>query len=73
MNVAKQIVERWWRVKAMIRAWGQTPLQVPLLPATCTFFFAAGPDFVLHGALGHTFNHWLFSRLLEPVFPPAWS
>lgn len=73
MNAAKQIVERWWRVKALIRTWGETPLHVPLLPETCTFFFATGPDFVLHGSLGHTFNHWLFSRLLEPVFPAAWS
>ena len=73
MNVAKQVVERWWRVKAMVQAWGHEPLHVPLLPRDCTFRFATGPDFVLHGALGHTYNHWLFSRLLEEVFPPAWS
>lgn len=73
MNVSKQVVERWWRVKAMVRAWGQEPLHVPLLPRNCSFTFAGGPDFVLHGALGHTYNHWLFSRLLEEVFPEAWS
>ena len=46
---------------------------MPLLPRNCSFTFATGPDFVLHGALGHSYNHWLFSRLLEEVFPPAWS
>ena len=46
---------------------------VPLLPRDCSFSFATGPDFVMHGALGHTYNHWLFSRLLEEVFPAAWS
>lgn len=73
MNVSKQVVERWWRVKAMVQAWGQEPLHVPLLPKDCSFSFATGPDFVMHGALGHSYNHWLFSRLLEEVFPPAWS
>lgn len=73
MNVSKQIVERWWRVKALVQAWGHEPLHVPLLPQDCSFSFAIGPDFVLHGALGHTYNHWLFSRLLEEVFPAAWS
>lgn len=73
MNVSKQVVERWWRVKALVQAWGQEPLHVPLLPRDCLFSFATGPDFVLHGALGHTYNHWLFSRLLEAVFPAAWS
>lgn len=73
MNVSKQVVERWWRVKAMVQAWGQELLHVPLLPRDCSFSFATGPDFVMHGALGHTYNHWLFSRLLEEVFPAAWS
>lgn len=73
MNVSKQIVERWWRVKAMVQAWGHEPLHVPLLPRDCSFSFVSGPDFVLHGALGHSYNHWLFSRLLEAVFPAAWS
>jgi len=73
MNVSKQVVERWWRVKAMVELWGNEPVHVPLLPRNCSFTFATGPDFVLHGALGHSYNHWLFSRLLEEVFPPAWS
>lgn len=73
MAVARQIVERWWRVRALVRDWGEEPLHVALLPENCSFSFACGQDFVLHGALGHTWNHWLLSRLLEAVFPPAWS
>ena len=57
----------------MVQQWGNEAVHVPLLPRNCSFTFATGPDFVLHGALGHSYNHWLFSRLLEEVFPPAWS
>lgn len=72
VDVAKQIVERWQRVKAMTEAWGHLPLRVPLLPEECAFSFLSEHDFTLHGALGHTFNHWLFSRLLEARWPAAW-
>lgn len=45
---------------------------MPLLPEECAFSFLSEHDFTLHGALGHTFNHWLFSRLLEARWPAAW-
>lgn len=70
---AQQIVERSLRVTALIGLWGQEPLRVPLLPEDCTFIFATEQDYVLRGALGHDYNHWLFSRLLEPVWPAAWE
>lgn len=73
IDVAKQIVERWQRVKAMTEAWGHLPLRVPLLPENCTFSFHGEHDFTLHGALGQTFNHWLLSRLLEAHWPRAWQ
>ena len=72
IDVAKQIVERWQRVKAMTEAWGHLPLLVPLLPENCTFSFRGEHDFTLHGALGVAFNHWLLSRLLEAHWPEAW-
>lgn len=71
--VARQVVERWWRVRALLRAWGERPLHVPLLPPNCAFQFASGQDFILHGALGQAWNHWLLSRILEAVFPHAWT
>ena len=73
VNVAKQIVERWWRVKAMCALWGEQTLHVPLLPENCTFSFATTHDFTLYGTLGHDYNHWLFSRLLEANLPPTWT
>ena len=73
VDVARQIVERWTRVTAMIALWGGLPLRVPLLPANCSFSFATGHDFTLYGALGTAFNHWLLSRLLEAVWPGAWQ
>lgn len=72
IDVARQIVERWGRVRAMTEAWGHLPLRVPLLPADCSFSFRAEHDFTLRGALGHSFNHWLFSRLLEARWPQKW-
>ena len=46
IDVAKQIVERWQRVKAMTEAWGHLPLRVPLLPENCTFSFHGEHDFL---------------------------
>lgn len=71
--VTQQVVERWMRVQAMVAEWGHMPLRVPVLPPECTFTFGDDHDFVLGGALGHTYNHWLLSRLLEEVWPPAWE
>lgn len=73
LAVARQIVERWWRIRAIVNVWGEESLHVLLLPQDCTFSFARSQDVILHGALGHDWNHWLFSRLLESVLPPAWS
>lgn len=73
MQTAKQIAERWQRARAMIEAWGSRPLKLRLLPAGCSFSFASEEDFTLRGALGAEYNHWLFSRLLEASWPPAWE
>lgn len=72
IDMAKQIVERWQRVRAMTEVWGHVPLRVPLLPENCAFNFRDEHDFTLHGALGTAFNHWLLSRLLEARWPEAW-
>jgi putative transferase (TIGR04331 family) len=72
-KVAIQIVERWWRVKAMCQAWGKQRLHLALLPEDCSFSFATPADFIRYGALGHSYNHWLLSRLLEECLPSAWS
>ncbi|MEG2171789.1 MAG: LIC12162 family protein [Desulfovibrionaceae bacterium] len=71
--VTQQVVDRWLRVQAMVELWGQEPLTVEILPSDCTFTFGDDHDFVLGGCLGQTYNHWLMSRLLEPVWPAAWK
>ena len=73
IEVAKQIVERWERVKAMVATFGAQPMRVPLLPDNSTFRFATEHMFTLHGALGTNWNHWLFSRIIERVAPDAWQ
>lgn len=72
-DAAIQILERWQRVKSLVATYGRTKLEVAVLPEACSFGFADEHEFVLHGALGHNFNHWLFSRLLDPVWPKAWE
>lgn len=69
----QQVVDRWLRVQAMIDVWGQEALTVEVLPSECTFTFGTDHDFVLGGCLGQTYNHWLLSRLLDPVWPVAWK
>ena len=63
--VASQVVERQKRVQALCAAWGDSALEVELLPENCRFVFGTDQDVVLHGALGAEFNHWLFSRLRQ--------
>ncbi|MBO4369567.1 MAG: hypothetical protein J5803_05665, partial [Desulfovibrio sp.] len=43
-------------------------------PKDSHFDFACENDCTLHGALGVSFNHWLFSFLLDAVpIPPSWT
>lgn len=72
-TVARQLVERWLRVRAMVEDWGHLPLHVELLPEDCAFSFATEHDFVMSGALGADWNTWLMSRLLEVVWPERWT
>lgn len=73
VDVCRQIVERNLRVQAMIRAYSDMELSVPILPGNCAFDFVDEHDFTLWGSLGTDFNHWLFSRLLEPIWPASWK
>lgn len=72
VDMARQIIERHLRVQAMIQAWEHFSLEVDLLPAAVAFSFEDEQDFILRGALGTKFNHWLLSRLLEARWPSAW-
>lgn len=72
-TVARQLVERWLRVRALVEDWGHLPLHVELLPEDCAFAFATEHDFVMSGALGADWNTWLMSRLLEAVWPERWT
>ncbi|MCR5814966.1 MAG: LIC12162 family protein [Desulfovibrio sp.] len=71
--VAQQIVERWLRIKVLIQDFREEALQLPLLPDDLVFDFVDENDLTLHGVLGRTFNHWLFSWLLRrSQLPKAW-
>lgn len=73
MDLARQLVERVLRCEAMTRVWGSLNLKVSLLPENCRFTFSDEHDFTLRGNLGEKFNHWLFSRILENIWPPSWE
>ncbi len=70
---AQTLLDRWLRIQAIVRLWGDEPLCVPLLPTESTFLFATEESFIHHGALGLEFNHWIFSRLLEAAWPQQWE
>lgn len=72
-TVARQLVERWLRVQAMVEDWGHLPLHVELLPGDCRLNFVTEHDFIMHGALGADWNTWIMSRLLEAVWPEKWT
>lgn len=73
IDLASQIVERSLRCQAMLEAWGKCELQIEVLPLDCEFAFTDERDFTLRGDLGVAYNHWLFSRLLEYMWPEAWQ
>ncbi len=73
MDLARQLVERTLRCEAMVRVWGTYNLNVRLLPENCSFQFADDHDFTLNGNLGEKFNHWIFSRILENMWPGNWQ
>lgn len=73
MDLARQMIERAFRCQAMCQAWGEQYLKVPLLPENCSFHFLTEHDFTLRGNFGAKFNHWLFSRILENMWPVRWK
>lgn len=73
MDLARQMVERIIRCEAMVEAWGAYELKAALLPDNCLFHFKDEHDFTLRGNLGEKFNHWLFSRILENMWPGRWE
>ncbi len=72
INSARLIVEVWYRIKAVIKTYGEEELTVPLAPRKCPCVMESDRDIVLRGALNPNCLHWLFSRLLEPVLPEHW-
>ncbi len=72
INSARLIVEVWHRIHAIIEAYGNQEVAVPLAPEKCPVVMVADRDIVLKGALNPVLLHWLFSRLLRPVLPARW-
>lgn len=73
LDAARQITDRALRCRIMIETWKDLELSVTLLPENIEFNFKNEQDFLRRGALGHIFNHWLFSRLLESDWPENWQ
>lgn len=73
INVARILVEIWYRVQALVDTHGKEALQVELLPEECTFHMGTDADVILHGCLNPACIHWIFSCLLRPLCPQAWT
>lgn len=67
------LVERAWRLEALLCRYGTQPLRVPLITADNSVPFADSRDFMRRGVLQPAWNHRLFSRLLERRLPSAWQ
>ncbi len=65
------LVERAWRLEALIRRYREEPLRVPLRPYE-DGRFGDGRAFMRQGVLCPAWNHALLSALLETRLPPAW-
>ena len=73
-RVAEQIVERFLRIRLLLENFAHEPLILPLLPDELDFNFIDENDVSLRGALGLTFNHWLFSWLFRrSALPETWE
>jgi len=73
LMVSQMLVERWLRVQNLVEHWGNLSLRVPLLSANCAFSFESDYELSKQGFQGYAYNHWLFSRFLEAVWPFAWE
>ena len=67
------LAERQKRVLDLAAAYGNEPLRVALLPPDLPISFQNSLDFMLRGVLDPHFNHFIFSRIVEAVAPPAWD
>ncbi len=67
------LAERQQRMLDLIARYGNEPLIVPVLPAEASFSFSTTLDFMHNGVLNRRFNHYLFSRMLKTMAPPAWQ
>lgn len=72
-RVVEVLTDRLYRTEGLVRCFGEQELHVPVLPETSTCAFADTQDFIMGGMLSPTWNHWLFSRLLERDWPVAWK
>jgi len=73
LMLSQMLAERWLRVQALVEHWGNVPLRASLLPESCAFSFESDYELNKLGIQGYAYNHWIFSRLLEAYWPPAWE
>ncbi|WP_027188563.1 LIC12162 family transferase [Desulfovibrio cuneatus] len=67
------LYERQTRLEGLIATHGETPLRVPLLPKYPVPVFTNSHNFMVHGVLDVACTHYLLSRMLEHMAPPAWQ
>ena len=67
------LYERQTRLEGLIATHGETPLRVPLLPKYPLPVFTNSHNFMVHGVLNVACTHYLLSRMVEHMAPPAWQ
>ncbi len=67
------LAERQKRVLDLVRLHEHEPLRVEVLTKDSPFSFCSSLDFMLHGVQDVGFNHYVYSRIVESLAPPAWE
>lgn len=73
VNVARVVVDLWFRMKALVERCAGRRVHVRLLPASSTFTMGTDQDVVLHGALNPVCVHWICSQFVDALHPEGWE
>ena len=71
--VVHMLAERQKRAEDLVGIYGNESLRVALLPPDRHFAFRNCEDFKKNGVHDATFNHYVYSRILEAIAPSNWE
>jgi hypothetical protein len=73
LSFAQLFIERLRRVRDLVQAFGDEPLQAKLCRGPEHWGFVTTADLFNHGAFDPQFNAWLMSEILRDQVPSSWT